>query len=176
MSRNRRSLEPKSRNRRRANGYLMMEALVAIVLSSVIALILFQAAADGLRVSTTTRNDILAEEVIDELIEQTLAYGFSGLKDYPGPHDLKLNRMEMGDNGPPVRRRPLLLDHALKTWKNPKSASQANLLDCEILYEVLLGPAGNTIDVTITIVWRDSASGSQMHRKSRTVSLVDEAA
>ncbi len=156
---------------RQDHGSFMIEFLVAVLMSSFIAVVLFQGASQSLNFATVSKNDALAEEMLDELAEQTIAYGYSGLSDYADETwSLQLNKITVADVGPLLRTRPMLLDMASKKWSD-QTQSSSKLSDGTVTYQLTSIPDKNAISVNMLVSWKDN---SATHLKSRSMLVYDD--
>jgi hypothetical protein len=161
---------------RQTSGSFMVEFLVAFLLISIIAMTLTQISSDSLRYLSTSKNDLYASEVIDELFEQTYVLGYAAMSKYAGQTlELKLNKATSADAGPPFRAHPLLLDLAKYSWK-PETISSANLSNTVInesgttnVVSYSVGQVLNdSILITISFAWQDSYGS---HKRTQQLTL-----
>lgn len=156
-----------------------MEFLVAFIVLSIIATTLFRIAADSLRYLSTTRNDLYVTEAFDQIVEQCMIQGYSGLVPHAGKqYSLYLsNATQLG----PIefRERPLMLNTIDKTWQE-QTISSVKLLDAkaqgDLIFTVDVStPTVSALDEAITVTigadWTDSYG---KHQKSQSITLYDD--
>lgn len=150
----------KRRSGRDARGMYIVEALVAMVISGVIAFALLDMVSGSMRSMDRAGGDSQAYELIEELTEFTRVTSYERLHYYSGQtFNLTLNKSEGAQfENPEFHNRPLLLDFAGLQWQ-PKTL--AKRFDGQLTYHIFEGPENGTLNVAIDLHWKDSFSGHE---------------
>lgn len=149
----------------------MLESLVAITISSLMAFALVNMVCETLRTMNRATKDAQAYELVEELTEYTRAYGYDHLLQFSGqPVTLTLN----GETGSSyenevLQNRPILLDFVKKSWR-PKSFSKR--FNGTVTYWVFEGPEAGTLNVAIDAHWVD-ANTAQEKSLGRVIIVID---
>jgi len=143
--------QPSSSGRRLQNGVYMVELLIALATSTLLAAALVSSMAESERLSNVGQNLIVATTMAQGQIDSTRNTPYNSLAANVGNHELKVKPSSpTGSLIPVVSPRPLLLDSAK--------------FDGRIFETIAAGPYTDTLQVTITINWTEGLA-------SRTYSL-----
>ena len=152
---------------RNAHGAYLVEVLVAIVLSSMIALSMADLIGTSFRVASTTRNEALANQLIKFLLERTRIKPYSELQGYIGEHDLTsyVNKTSLGESDPPLfpGLGRFLFNSADRDWQ-PKSETTV-FSPTSVKYTVTQ-ETPYSLRVSFSVSWKDSTRS----KTARTVS------
>ncbi len=150
----------KRRPGRDARGMYIVEALVAMVISTILSFALLDMAMSAMRTMQRANSDGQAYEVIEELTEFTRAYGYERLVDYKDQTmTLVLNRSEGTQfENTSFHNRALLLDFVRRQWQSRTSSSK---FEGTLTYYVFNGPEPDSLNVAIDLLWHDSASSER---------------
>ncbi|MBA4076375.1 MAG: hypothetical protein C0508_15130 [Cyanobacteria bacterium PR.023] len=140
---------------RSCSGLSLVEILVSLVIGSIISLAMTDLFSKVLRVSNATQNEIYANAIANELIENTKQARFDYLNANQGTYAAMLvNRDSTGQISYPIRDEPLQLDFATKTWQ-PKTNLGKFKGSATLTIEPMTGLNG-ALKVTIVVNWSDT--------------------
>ena len=131
-----------------------------MTIASFIAFALTDMVCGTLRTMSRASKDAQAYELVDELTEQTRAYGFEHLSQFKGqPYTLTVNNEVASTyENAALQNRALLLDLVRRSW-NSKSIS--GKFNGTVTYYVFDGPEPDTLNVAIDLNWQDSSTGAE---------------
>lgn len=164
--------------RRSCAGVYMIEMLLAIATSSVLAAALVANLADTERLATSGQNQIIAAAIAQELIDNTRNAMYDSLA--PGTYnDFLLNRTGSGQSGGSLNPRPLLLDLVNQNYGvvnpfNPHGVLQpyTNLFQGTVSQKIIdngsSGRLAHTKTVVVTVSWNE---GGRTNEGGSTKSL-----
>ena len=144
---------------RYSQGVYLVEVLVAILVGTLFAFALLDAAAISMRLATTTQNEVYANTILMQLMEATRASSYDELSPLQGEHTLLANRTSSGEIGsnPNLRAEPVQLNFIDKIWEDATENGRFRDELAEIKYIVEPGPVVNTtLRITATVSWNDS--------------------
>lgn len=150
----------------------MVEALVAMLISGIVAFALVDMATSSMRFMGRAGADAQAYELIEELTELTRASGFKRLITFKDQiNTLTLNGVEgVQYSNPDFHDRPVLFDFLQKQWT---SKTFANKFEGELTYYVFDGPdPGSSLNVAIDLTWQDKQTRAS-RSLGRVIVLVD---
>ncbi|MBX3149433.1 hypothetical protein KF728_04685 [Candidatus Obscuribacterales bacterium] len=161
----------KRRSGRDARGMYIVEALVAMVISGIIAFSLLDMLCASMRTMNRASGDAQAYELIEELTEYTRSNGYDRLVQFKDqPMTLTLNRTaDTSLEFTAFHDRPLLLDFVRRKWQDKTSN---NRFDGTLSYYVFDGPQPHTLNVAIDLLWNDR-SGTSQRSLGRVVVVCD---
>ncbi|MBX9669495.1 MAG: hypothetical protein K2X93_17870 [Candidatus Obscuribacterales bacterium] len=146
--------------RRASAGMYLVEALVSLVLSGILAFGLLEMFTTSLRAMGRSGNEAAVNEIMDELSEFTRSYGYSRLSPYRGQtQSLFLNKtLATVPESPQFHNRPLVLDMVAKQWQEKTATNAFGSIDGKVTYAIAEGLTPDILNVTITVSWSDSYS------------------
>lgn len=168
----------KPKSIRAPRGVYMIELIMAIAVSSMLAAALVGVMADTERLSTAGQNQIVAAAVAQELIDNirntlygtptqtgSLIYGAQ-----PGSsttYTMLLNMRTASDSAPPAVPRPLLFDLLDYDWRTPaEKADGASQINCQASNQFQLLGSDATVTETVT-----NNGGSNLLNGTATVTI-----
>lgn len=168
---------------RTSSGVYMIEMLLAIATSTMLAAALVANLADTERLASAGQNQIIATAVAQELIDNTRNAMYDSL--IPGTYeDFLVNRTASGQCGNSLNPRPLLLDLVNQNYSfvNPSNEpgvlqQYTNVFQGKVTQQIIdngaAGALGNTKTVVVTVTWNEGgASGEGGSTKSLTLSTL----
>jgi hypothetical protein len=146
----------------------LIEFLVALVVSTMIAGFLIDDISQIHRFSTKGEKQIIAAAIAQEVIDSARDTSYANLQALKTrTHILPINS---GDgNIDPAFPRPLLLDLQNLTWTNASQANRFFGLVTERIEDFALVP--NTVKVTVTVEWKEDGD---MARSYKVETLISE--
>lgn len=136
----------------------LVEALVAIVISSILAFGLLEMFNGSLRAMGRSGSEAAVNEILDELCEFTRSYGYSRLNPYRGQvQTLVLNKdITTVPESPGFHARPLMLDLVAKQWHDKTVSNAFGSFDGKVTYAVNEGLTPDILNVTLSVSWTDT--------------------
>lgn len=162
----------RAKSSRADRGVYMVEVLVAMSIGGIIAFAMLDTLCGSMRTMGTTSNEAYAQQIADQLVEHSRAYGYTRLQNYQGTHILLLNKVNQGETGPAVDKRPLLLDLVGKQWRAKTQAGA--FTNGAISYTILNGPPAKAVTVIIVVSWTDGLHQNMVRSTSRQFVLFDQ--
>lgn len=160
---------PSRKRRRSSRGVYLLETLVSITIGGILALALLQMLTGSMRTMTVTRNETQAHEIMQELCDLTILYGYERLSLYPGDHTLLLNRATVGEVGPDVHKRPLFLNTVTKQWNQKSIVGSGTFAVTYSVGESQVIDGVTALEVTVKITWADSNFSTRRLERTLTV-------
>lgn len=148
---------------RRNTGTSLAEILVALFVGSLLAGIFLDIVGQLMRLRTATQNEMSANAIAQEMIENTKALGYSYLNAHQGTTELLIN-LSPATPTPPADIKPsaVQLDFTKKKWSDPSISTQ---FKGTATYNVQMAPGlPNALQAKITVRWFDGR-----HLVGRTV-------
>jgi len=152
------------RKKRKSSGTTLVEALVALIVGSLIAGVLLDMFSKLQRVATTTQNEVSANAIAQETMESARSLDYDYLSNRIG---LSYDLTEAGQNGFDMRTEPIVLDLINKGW-DPKVISAKFPGNANLAIEAANG-IPNAVKVTTTVSWSDSEKMGASGQKGRTI-------
>lgn len=162
------NLERRNRQMRTSTGLTLVEILVSLVIGSVVSLAMTDLFAKVLRVSNTTQNEVCANAIASELMENVKQARYDYLNANQGNFILIVNKEPSTPNILGVRDEPLLLDLVNKTWNPSTLRGKFNGT-----VSLTIEPMSSLVDalkVTATVMWTDTEkTGTSSNLVGRTI-------
>jgi prepilin-type N-terminal cleavage/methylation domain-containing protein len=137
-----------SRGKRNQKGLTLIEILVALLLGALLAGVFLDILGQLMRLGSATQNEISANAIAQEMIENSHALGYNYLSQQTGTYTLSLQPAN-------IHPQPIQLDltNGNKQWS---PASIKSNFSGKAVYTVATSPtAANAIDVSVTVSWTD---------------------
>jgi type II secretory pathway pseudopilin PulG len=149
---------------RQTAGFTLVEALITLMMGTLLAGIFLDVFGQLMRTSTATQNEMCANAIAQAMTETSLALGYDFLAANMNTYDLQVNNTLTASPPPIVKPNAVLLDLLNKSWKDKVVASQFRGL-AKYRIENAVGLA-NAIKVSTIVSWTDSA---RIESSGRTV-------
>lgn len=156
-----RSVRLASRNARSQSGIYLVELLVAVFISSLLAAALAENMSETLRLTSSGQNQIIAAAIGQELVDNARNTSYASLCTMAGnTYTLNVNSSNSGN---PVSSRPLMMDLTGLDWTQDAENNQFDGTVSETLSNAgwgnytdpILGSIPNGIRVDILINWNE---------------------
>lgn len=134
------------------SGMYLLELIMAIAASGVLAAALVGNMADTQRLSNAGQNQILAAAIAQEQIDSARNITYQSLLGMKGSYTLLVNKEGSGEVGPILNPRPLLLDLVSLDWT---AAGKANKFAGTVIETIADGPYTDTLRVTVVSNWKE---------------------
>jgi len=154
-------------------GYYMIELILALATSGMLAAALALNIAETERFSSSGQNQILAMSIVQEQIDNARNTSYDDLASWAGTHVLKVNNPDPNYAGCPapscggvcrLNSRPLQVDMVTLDWleMDPSAGgSKQNVFRGTVTEKVIPPPASpfpKTIQVVVEAVWQEGSS------------------
>lgn len=142
------STNPKRRRRsdRQQTGVTLIEILVALLLGALLAGVFLDILGQLMRLGTATQNEISANAIAQEMIENSNALGYSYLSQHPGTYDLSFQPTS-------IHPEPIQLDFANTSKQWTTATIKSNFKGKALFTVAQSSNPPNAILVTVKVSW-----------------------
>jgi type II secretory pathway pseudopilin PulG len=138
---------------RNESGILLLELLVAIGVSGIIAAALASNLAAIQRFANKGQSNILAANIAQQIIDSARNTSFTNLNSQMGTYVMLVNKDVLSQTGPAINPRPLLIDNTTSTWSD---ATNQNRFAPSVTEIISNGPNyPRDISVEVRIDWEE---------------------
>lgn len=144
-------------------GFQLIEVLVSVVISGIIMAAVMSQLTSSQRFTTQTRNQVIASDIIQEIVDNARNLSWNELLANVGTHELRVNQLVAGQANDNFFPRPLIQDRVNLNYSDNGELNmfRADAENGGRVRVVLTNQNNGSVRVDITVTWAE-------HAKTRT--------
>jgi len=146
---------PVIRQGRRSAGYQLVEVLVSVVLSGIMMAAIMGQMTKSQSFSTKTKNQVMASDIIQEIVDNARNLSWNELTGFAGTHTLRVNQLSSGQVTDLFFPRALQLDPVALTYSTAGSINlfRGDVEDGGLVQAVIVNGGAGTVQLDVTVTW-----------------------
>jgi type II secretory pathway pseudopilin PulG len=149
-------------------GFQLIEVLVSVVISGVMMAAIMSQLMSSQRFTTTTKNQVMASDIMQEIVDNARNLSWNELIAKAGSHTLRVNQFTNNQANDDFFPRPLIQDQAnlVYTPAGQKDMFRGDVEDNGLVTATITNLNNGSVELLISVNWREGSG--QKNATART--------